>query len=112
MKKNEMYENLNEYLVVVSVPGFTKENIEIEIKDLTLYVNFSNNDCFEDGAYKVDETKFKDGKINTNSDLDYDNLIINLDEIVDEKLIKATVENGLLKIELPKETKSTKIEVL
>lgn len=78
------------YKVIIAIPGLTKEDIKISIKDGVLSVSF-------DGLEKNDDLIFVEKFKKTYT----------IPEDVDEKTINAKVDNGVLSITLPKGKKKT-----
>lgn len=78
------------YKVIIAIPGLTKEDIKISIKDGLLSVSF---DGLEKNSDLIFVEKFK--KTYT------------IPEDADEKTINAKVDNGVLSIILPKGKKKT-----
>lgn len=81
----------NGYSLVMSVPGLTKEDLKIVIKDRKLTISYENEKK-DDDSYFVE--KFSKSYFLS-------------DDIIDKK-IEAEVKNGILKINLPtKDPEST-----
>lgn len=78
------------YKVIIAIPGLTKEDIKISIKDGILSVSF-------DGLEKNSDLLFVEKFKKTYT----------IPEDVDEKTINAKVDNGVLSIMLPKGKKKT-----
>jgi len=82
--------NETEYKLLMSVPGLTKEDIKITIKDGTITISFEKQE-------KVEKTYFVN-----NFKKSY-----TLPEDVKEKDIEGKVENGVLELKLPIDKKKT-----
>lgn len=81
----------NGYSLVIAVPGLTKEDLKIVIKDRKLTISYENEKK-DDDSYFVE--KFSKSYLLS-------------DDIIDKK-IEAEVKNGILKINLPtKDPEST-----
>lgn len=83
--------------VKTPVPGFEESEIHISIKNATLYIQAEHT---ED---KIEKNKNR--KVHQQARKEYSQTIT-LPEQVDENHISATLDNGMLMIELPKMTKS------
>jgi HSP20 family protein len=98
-----IYENENEYIAVAKVPGFTKEELNINIKDNSLKISGTRNTKKDDDAnYHLRERRYGDFERN-----------FLLDEKIDTGSINAELRNGLLLIKIRKspETKPVKIDI-
>jgi len=82
MNKSTVYEKENSYFIELSVPGYSKKDIDIEITENSLIVTGT----LESASNLVDSTLDKTYSLTVDSDVDN---------------IKATVINGILKIEVP-----------
>lgn len=90
----DIYENDNNINIEMDIPGFNKEDINIEINKGNLVVTAEKNEEEnEDKKYLRRERKFY-GKYQRS---------FYLGEI-DEENIEASFENGILKISIPKKT--------
>ncbi len=90
----DIYEKDNNINIEMDIPGFNKEDINIEINKGNLVVTAEKNeDENEDKKYLRRERKFY-GKYQRS---------FYLGEI-DEENIEASFENGILKISIPKKT--------
>lgn len=85
-----MKEEENSYTIQVMVPGFSKEELKVTIKDniLTVAGERSKDDSYEDNSSFFSEKCER--KIALNDDIDYQN-------------VKVDLKNGILSIYLPKE---------
>ena len=91
----DIIESKDGYKVVVELPGFKLEDMNIKIEKHVLRVSSKYDSCNEDGKrYIVRERVCKefDRSLSIGSDIDEDN-------------IKASFKNGLLTIMLPKKDK-------
>ena len=80
----------NDYKVLMSIPGLTKEDIKITTKDSVLTISFETEE-------KTDKTRFVSG---------FRKSYI-LPDDVKEKDIVGKVENGILELILPKDKKKS-----
>ncbi len=80
----------NDYKVLMSVPGLTKEDIKITTKDNVLTISFETQE-------KTDKTQFVNG---------FKKSYV-LPDDVKEKDIVGKVENGILELILPKDKKKS-----
>ena len=86
--KTNIRKNDNEYKIFMSVPGLTKEDLTIKVKDNTLTISYQKNE--------------KDEKITFVSNFEKSYI---LDDTVKDKDITGKVENGILELTLPLEKK-------
>ena len=99
-----VFETANEYKVELAAPGMTKEDFNVHIdEDNNLVISMEkkeeNNEEKKEGRYLRREfsySKFQQTMI--------------LPEDVDKEKIAARVDNGVLKIELPKITEEEKVK--
>jgi HSP20 family protein len=100
----EMYEEKGKLVVKTDLPGIKEEDLDISIegKTLTIKAEKKEEQVKEGATYHVSERYY--GHYSRSMELPY--------EVQGEK-IKATLENGVLELRLPrvKETKPKKIEV-
>ena len=82
--------NENDYKILMSVPGLTKEDIKITTKDNVLTISFEKEE-------KTEKTQFV-----SNFKKSY-----SLPDDVKEKDIVGKVENGILELTLPKDKKKS-----
>ena len=82
--KTNVRKTENEYKVIISVPGLTKDDLEITTKDGVLKISYNNEE-------KDDTKHFISSFVKTYS----------LPEDVKEKDIVGKVENGVLELTLP-----------
>ena len=87
--KSNIIRNEDEYRLQISVPGLTKKDIKLSIKEGTLFISYEKPD--------------ENAPIFTGSF----NKTYSLPDDVDEKNITGTVENGVLEVVLPKSRKKT-----
>lgn len=98
-----IYENENEYVVAAVIPGVTKEDLNITIKDNSLKVSGERKITTQDNVnYHLKERK--EGKFERN---------FLLNDKVDPQNISAELKNGLLLVKLQKaaETKPVTIAI-
>ena len=92
------------YLMEVDLPGYTENEIDINVKDriLTLSCKKEKNEEKKEGGYLIKERNSSEFKRR-----------FNFSDDIDEKAISATFENGVLEVNIPKkaETKPVQIEV-
>jgi HSP20 family protein len=96
----DVLENQNSYLVYADVPGVSKETIVVDFKEgvLKLEVPKQVKQPLSEGETVV---------INQRFNLNYKNEIV-FKHSIDESSIKASVKDGVLKIEVPKKEKVEK----
>lgn len=95
MKRSNVTENDDEYRIEIAVPGLTKEDIEINLKDSILTI-----------SHKKEESN--DGFFFTNSfEKQY-----SLPSDINEKGITAKIENGILAATIPKDKKKVKDRII
>jgi len=92
-------ENEKEYQVSIMVPGFTKENVKIDVEDDELIIKAEIQDKNESKTDTWHRQEFKHQSFTRSFVLPDD---------ATEEGIKAKVEDGLLTITLEKKTKPTK----
>lgn len=88
--KCDIYEENNEYIIEMDIPGFKKDDITISIDNGYLNVTAESMTSYEDRNYIRQERKY--GKYQRSfylGDLESDN-------------VKAKFDNGILKITIPK----------
>lgn len=91
-----------EYLITLDLPGFTKEQVKIELNDNTLTIKAEN----------FAKTSEDDNKNHINKQFKQ---VIRLNNDIERDAIKSSLENGILTITIPRiqhkpETKSINIE--
>ncbi|WP_159888539.1 Hsp20/alpha crystallin family protein [Paenibacillus puerhi] len=85
------------YLIEAELPGFTKEDIEIDVQDKYLTIRAKRN--------QVDEEKDENGKI-IRSERHYGEFARQFYvEGIEEDGIKAKLQDGVLKLDIPKKEK-------
>lgn len=97
MMKTDIRELDNNYIIDIDLPGFNKENIKIDMTDgyLTIVASMENeNNEEEKGTYVRRERYF--GKCSRS---------FYVGDNISEEDIKAKFKNGILTLEIPKETK-------
>ena len=101
--KTDVRETEAGYEVAVDVPGFKKDEIEIELKDGYMTITAAK------GLEKGEENK--DGKfIRRERYAGNVSRTFYIGENVTENDIKATFEDGILRLDIPKKEKATEIE--
>lgn len=89
----DIYESDNGIIVAVELPGVSKQNVSVEVKDdvLTLKGERRANPAVKEDSYYLRERLFGPFK-----------RIFTLHQNIQPELIKATFKEGILEIELPK----------
>ncbi len=100
----EVYETDKEIVVKAELPGVKKEDVEVTIKDNTLYIKGEKKEEREEKTEALHVVERVYGKFER---------AIGLPEDVKLEDIKAEYKDGVLEIKLPKveTTKETKIEI-
>ncbi len=92
--KTDIQEKKDKYLIDIDLPGYEKENIQLEIEDgyLTVHANINSN------KEEKEEGKFvrKERYVGSSSRSFY------VGEEIESQDIKASFKNGTLQIEVPK----------
>ena len=94
MMRTDIRESENEYLIDVDLPGYSKENIKVDVTDGYLNINAKMNDSHDEkekGKYVRRERYY--GECSRSFYIG--------DDIKDED-IKASFKNGTLQLEIPK----------
>lgn len=99
--KTNIYENNDEYVIISKLPGMTKEDINIIIKDNVLKISSERK---KDEMKNILLNERYSGKIERS---------FALNERIDADNVNAEMKNGLLMIKLPKspESKPKKIDI-
>lgn len=87
--KTKVSTNDEDYKVVMPVPGLTKDDLVIRVKDGILHISYEMKDTDNENYTFINSFKKS----------------YHLPDDVDEKHIKGSVENGVLEIVLPKSKK-------
>jgi len=100
----DIYETKDNYVFSVELPGFDKKNLEVEIKNNTMMIKGEKKregEVKEEDYHRIERSY---GQFQRS---------FRLPQNVDEKKIDAKMENGVLKITVPKKevAKSKKIDV-
>lgn len=82
-----------EFVVITDLPGFEKDDIDVEVRDRTLRI-----DARHDEEFGVDESDYVRRERSKRSL----SRSVSLPEDVDEEAASASFENGVLTVELPK----------
>ena len=94
--KTDVQETDTEYVIAMDLPGFNKDNIQVELKDgyLTISATKSSSDeeQYENGKY-IRKERFE-GSCKRS---------FYIGEYANEENVKASFNNGVLKLEVPKE---------
>jgi len=96
MMKTDIQDNGTEYLLDVELPGFNKDDIKAELKDGYLTINASKEESKEE---KDEDNKFVRRERFTGSC----RRSFYVGESMKQEDIKAAFENGILKLQFPKE---------
>ena len=92
--KSDIEESDKEYLINIDVPGFSKDNISLDFEDGYLSVTAVNKDEKSNEGVKYLHRERFYGKVSRT---------FYIGKAIKEDEIKASFENGVLKIKLPKE---------
>jgi HSP20 family protein len=98
------------FVVTADLPGFDKDDIDVEARDRTLHVSAVHEEESETDATDDEETTY----IRRERSKQSVSRTITLPEDVDEGAASATFENGILTVELPKSRareESTSVDV-
>ena len=102
----DIYEKDNKYFIEMNIPGYKKEEIKIDCHKGTLTIKAEKNEAKEekDETKKYIRKERKYGKIERSFYLND----------IDEELISAKYDNGILTIKVPKkaEVQSERIEII
>jgi len=99
IKRTNIVENDDDYQIELAVPGLTKEDIEIKVKDSVLTISHQKEETDDETFYFTNSFTKQ----------------YTLPDDVSVKGIKATVENGILAATIPKDKKKPKefaVEIL
>lgn len=78
----------NEYLITLTVPGFTKDQIKIDLNGNILTIWADSSDKTEEGDNKKDISTFKQ--------------VISLNNDIERNSIKSSLKDGILSINIPR----------
>ncbi|MFZ6052929.1 Hsp20/alpha crystallin family protein [Halocola ammonii] len=94
--KANIREEENQYTVELAAPGYDKKDFNVEVEDnqLILSVEKTMENAEEQENFKHQEYRFESFSRS-----------FNLPEDIDEEKIKANYHDGILKIEIPRDTK-------
>jgi len=96
----DIYETKDEYVFKVEVPGMKKEDVKVEVKDDNLWISGERR---EEKEIKKDDYHRVESRIGKFS------RSFRLPSGIDQEKIKASMENGILELKVPKpETKKPK----
>jgi HSP20 family protein len=93
----EIYDEDKSYCISLDIPGLSKEDLDIEVKDNHLHIT---------GERKYEGRPNKDNILRTERRYGKFERIFSLPKNVNSEAIEARFENGVLDIILPKEEKS------
>jgi HSP20 family molecular chaperone IbpA len=98
----DIYETDNDVFLVADVPGVTKENLQLDIDKDELTIRGTFNEKSQDGEKLIDECVYGEYR-----------RTFTLGDTVDREKIAARLENGVLKLTLPRieRVKPRKIEI-
>jgi HSP20 family protein len=82
--ETKIFKNDNEYVVSISVPGLTKDDLKISIKEGILKISYEKTEGSDNNYFISNFTKS-----------------YNIPDDVKEKDIEGKVENGVLRLTLP-----------
>ncbi|WHH58191.1 Hsp20/alpha crystallin family protein [Petroclostridium sp. X23] len=88
----DIKENEKEYVVEAELPGVNKESIEVELKDDYLTISANHNEEINEERENYIRKERRTGKISRSFYV----------ESVKNEAVKATFDNGILKLILPK----------
>lgn len=86
------------YLMEVELPGYKKDDIEIELKDNTLTITAKKDESIEEEKQNYIHRERKRGSYQR---------CFTIDENIDVENIAAEFKNGILNLELPKKQRGT-----
>lgn len=98
------------FVVAADLPGFDKDDIDVEVHDRTLHIDAVHEEETEAEETGDEETTF----IRRERSRESVSRTVTLPEDVDEDAASATFENGVLTVELPKSRageESTNVDV-
>ena len=100
----DLYEDKDHLIVKVEIPGMTKEEIEVSLRDGVLSIS---------GERKRDESHHQAGVYRSERSLGRFQRIVTLPKLVEAEKVKANYKDGVLTITLPKteEAKPKQIEI-
>ncbi|PQP85127.1 Hsp20/alpha crystallin family protein [Paenibacillus sp. PCH8] len=92
--RTDIREEEDKYLVEAELPGIAKEDIDIQVEGSELIIRAKRNEDYEekDDSNRVIRRERRSGEFIRRFYVDH----------IDEEHIKARLENGLLKLEIPK----------
>lgn len=96
IKRTNIVNDENEYRVELAVPGLSKEDISVKVKDNVLTISHENENT-DNNTFYFTRSFTKEYTLPDDSDV---------------KGIKATVENGILAATIPKDKKKIKEHVI
>jgi len=93
----EIVEQEKQYSIALDIPGFSKEQVSIEVEDRKLFVTGERKETERAEKDTVHRQERKFGKFSR---------VFTLPDHIQEEAIQANFENGVLNITLPKMEKS------
>jgi len=88
----------DEYVLTADVPGFERDDIDFRFADDTLYITAEYERADREEADEAEETRY----LKSERERRTMKRSIRLPESVDEEAVKATYQNGVLTVTLPK----------
>lgn len=98
----DIYETENEIVMKVELPGLSKENVNIELKDNILTIK---------GERKIEEEVKKENYHRIERSYGYFQRSFSLPSIVQQDKVKASFKDGILDIKLPKAEKAKPAQI-
>lgn len=99
----DMVEKENEYLITAELPGIKREQIQIDVYANYLTISVNSNDV-------IIEENEKSSSYSKQQTVQKSSRTISLPHPINEKQVKASYQNGLLKISIPKQ-KGKRIQI-
>ncbi len=94
----DIQETDDTYLMEIELPGYDKDNIEVELKDNLLTITAKKDEEFEEEKQNYIHRERKRGTLQR---------CFTIDQNVDPENIEAEFKNGILNLKLPKKQKGT-----
>lgn len=88
----DIYETIDDFQVILNMPGVSKENVRLKVEE---------NDLIVMGKVNLNEIKERNYVLNESEIGNYYRRL-KISDLVDVEKIDASMENGQLKIQLPK----------
>ncbi len=100
--KSEVLENDNAFLINVQLPGMSREDVKVDVKEHELSIVAESKTEKEEKSDRYHLREFKSGKFKRN---------FYLPKMANIEAIKAEMKNGILEIEIPKMEKAKAKEI-